>query len=134
MKLWTRAGVAWLAILVLAVLNGAAREALLAPALGRTAALVASGLLLSALILLVAFAAIGRLRPVTARAAWQVGALWLALTLLFEFGFGALVQHKSWAELLQAYTFRDGNIWPLVLLVTVLAPVLAWRLRPRLAR
>jgi hypothetical protein len=44
------------------------------------------------------------------------------------------VQHKSWAELLQAYTFRDGNIWPLVLLVTVLAPVLAWRLRPRLAR
>lgn len=129
MNIWTRAVLAWLAILVLAVLNGAAREALLAPILGRTPALVASGLLLSALILLVAFAAIGWLQPVSVGAAWELGLLWLLLTLLFEFAFGAFVQHKSWPEMLQAYTFRDGNIWPLVLLVTMLAPVLAWRLR-----
>lgn len=129
MNFWTKAAVVWLGILVLAVLNGTARESLLVPALGRTPALVASGLLLSALILLVAFAAIGWLQPVTVGAAWQLGALWLVLTLAFEFGFGALVQHKSWAEMLQAYAFRDGNVWPLVLLVTALAPVLAWRLR-----
>lgn len=46
--------VAWLAILVLAVLNGFLREAVLLPRLGRTAAYLASGLVLSALIVLVA--------------------------------------------------------------------------------
>jgi len=31
--------------------------------------------------------------------------------------------------LLEAYTFKDGNIWPIVLLVTLVAPLLAVRLR-----
>lgn len=31
--------------------------------------------------------------------------------------------------ILAAYTFRDGNLWPLVLLVNLLAPVLALRAR-----
>lgn len=129
MNAWARAVAAWLAILGLAIANGALREMLLLPALGRTPALVASGVLLSAVILLVAFAGIRWLRPASARAAWQLGMLWLALTLVFEFSFGGLVQHKSWAEMLQAYAFRDGDIWPLVLLVTLVAPVLAWRVR-----
>jgi hypothetical protein len=47
----------------------------------------------------------------------------------FEFTFGRLVQGKPWPQLLEAYTFKDGNIWPLVLLVTTLAPWIAARLR-----
>ena len=31
---------------------------------------------------------------------------------LFEFSFGRLVQHKSGAEILRAYTFADGNTAP----------------------
>ena len=45
---WTRASLAWVGILALAILNGAVREGLLVPRLGRTPGLVASGLLLSA--------------------------------------------------------------------------------------
>jgi len=119
----------WLAILPLAILNGVLRESLLVPALGSYGAFIASGAILSACIIAVAWFGApwyGRLR----QAQWlQIGAAWLFLTLAFEFGFGRFVQHKGWAELLQAYAFKDGNIWPLVLLVTLAAPWLAARWR-----
>ena len=97
--------IAWLAILVLAVLNGVVREALLLRRFGRTAAYLASA---------------GR--------ALRVGALWLVMTVIFEFGFG-IVQGKPWREILAQYTFADGNIWPLLLIVVLFAPWLAWRFR-----
>jgi hypothetical protein len=58
-----------------------------------------------------------------------IGILWLILTLVFEFGFGHFLQHKTWPQLLKAYTFQEGNLWPLVLIVTTLAPLLAAYLR-----
>lgn len=116
---------AWLVILCLAVANGALREALLIPLLGRSVGLVLSGLLLSALIALVAYAFVRIQQGLRVSQALSVGVLWLCLTLVFEFSFGRYVQQKSWTELLDAYTFKDGNVWPMVLLVTLLAPTLA---------
>ena len=49
--------------------------------------------------------------------------------LAFEFGFGRVVRHRPWSELLAAYTFQEGNLWPLVLVVLTLAPWLSGRLR-----
>jgi hypothetical protein len=73
----------------------------------------------------------GRILP----AMEEPGMAWLLMTLAFEFGFGALVQHRKIDEMLAAYTFRDGNIWPLVLVlvVTLLSPVLARRARLAMA-
>ena len=124
---------AWLAILVLAVANGALREAVLVPLLGAAAGLTVSGLLLCALIAAVAYAFTWLHPNLAARQALLVGVLWLGLTLVFEFGLGRFVQHKSWGELLDAYRFKDGNLWPAVLLATLLAPYLAarWRARRR---
>ena len=119
----------WFAVLALAMANGIGREKLLVPALGSFAALVASGIILSACVFLVALAAApwyGRLGS----AQWLgVGVLWLAMTLAFEFGFGRMVQHKAWAELFEAYTFKGGNLWSLVLAVVLISPWLAARLR-----
>ncbi|MGB1950071.1 MAG: hypothetical protein ACPHQ9_04820 [Marinobacter sp.] len=53
---------------------------------------------------------------------------WLALTLSFEFSFG-LAQGKSWPVILEAYTFKDGNLWPVVLAVTTCAPFIAAKMR-----
>jgi hypothetical protein len=119
----------WLAILVLAIANGALREAVLLPAWGRPAGLVTSGVLLALLILAMALACVRWIGACSPARAWRLGVAWLLMTLAFESGFGALVQGKPLHELLAAYTFRDGNLWPLVLLVTLLAPVLARRLR-----
>ena len=124
-----KALVLWLAILALAIANGLLREKILIPRLGSTTGLVSSGILLSAGILLVAWAGAPWYGSLTS---WQwmlVGAFWLGLTLMFEFGFGRLVQHKTWGEMLEAYTFKDGNIWPLVLLVTLVAPWLVAKIK-----
>ena len=121
----------WGVILVCAVLNGAVREAVLVPKLGNPVALVLSGLLLSACILVVSFELVPKLGRLQTRDCLYLGLFWLCLTLVFEFSFGRLLQQRSWSELLEAYTFKGGNIWPLVLLVTLIAPLLAVRLRSK---
>ena len=45
----------------------------------------------------------------------RVGAIWLCLTIAFEFGFGRLVAKMSWQDLLADYNLRRGRTWPLVL-------------------
>jgi hypothetical protein len=123
-----KATAVWALILVLAILNGALREAVLLPALGKPWGLTLSGLLLAACIVAVALAFVPRIVRQGGVEPWRIGLRWLVLTLVFEFGFGRLVQGRSWDELLQAYTFADGNLWPLVLVVTAVAPSLAvWR-------
>jgi len=117
----------WLAILVCAVVNGGLREALLIPSLGKPVALVTSGVLLSIVIVVVSVVLVPRLGKLSISQCQYIGLLWLCLTLVFEFGLGRFVQHQSWQQLLEAYAFKDGNIWPLVLVVTFFAPLLAVR-------
>jgi len=126
-----RAFVAWLLILGLAIVNGVLREAVLVAALGATPGLALSGVILMACVLGVALLLVARLGTVSKRTLLAIGMFWLALTLGFEFGFGRAVAHKSWAQLLDAYALRDGNLWPLVLLVVVVAPLFADWLRRR---
>lgn len=126
--MFMRAGAIWLLILVLAFANGAARELLLIPRLGRAPGLFLSGVLLSTVIFGLAFAGVRWIHPLSAADAWRVGGFWLAATLVFEFGLG-WAQQKSLGEMLGAYSFRDGNTWALVVLATLLAPRLAYRWR-----
>lgn len=118
----------WAVILALAIPNGALREAVLVPRLGTTTGFGLSGLLLSSLIIVVSYVALPWLDAHRLGQLLAIGLGWVALTLVFEFSFG-LWQGKSWPALLQAYTFKDGNIWPLVLLVTALSPYIAAKLR-----
>lgn len=118
----------WLCILTLAIANGLFREAVLLPAFGIPTAFVLSGLLLSALILGVAWVSLPWFRLRRPGQFWLVGFGWLALTLAFEFSFG-LAQGKSWPVMLEAYTFKDGNLWPVVLAVTTCAPFIAAKMR-----
>jgi hypothetical protein len=119
----------WLLLVVLAILNGSLRESLLVPSLGSAVALPLSGVSLSAAIFLVAWFTTPRFGCSKASGYWFIGLFWVSLTLLFEFVFGHFVRHKGWLELLGAYTFRGGNLWPVVLVVTLIAPRLAARLR-----
>ena len=119
----------WLGILLLAIANGVLREAVLAPALGQPAGLVLSGILLSGLILLTAYLALPWMGRAQRASYLAVGTGWLCLTLVFEFTFGHAVQGRPWPELLEAYRFTGGNLWPIVLLVTAAAPALAARFR-----
>ena len=118
----------WLVILALAVVNGWLRERFLVPALGVPGSELLSGAALCGIVLAVTYL----LLPWTgARGSTQyrlVGAGWLALTVAFEFSFG-LARGDDLPTLLAAYRFEDGNLWPVVLLVTALSPWLVARLR-----
>lgn len=60
--------------------------------------------------------------PWPARALWGIGALWVAMTVSFEFGFGHYVAGHSWEKLLADYNLFAGRLWVLVLLSTFAAP------------
>ncbi len=122
-----RAAAVWLLILLLAILNGGLRETVLFPQFGNPAAQLISGALLIGCILVVSYLLVPRLGAVSRPQLGGIGVLWLVLTLVFEFGFGVLVQGKSWRDLLAAYAFHGGNIWPVVLLIIVAAPFLVGR-------
>ena len=122
----------WLVILVFAIANGALREAVLAPVLGRVAGNLLSGLLLSIVIVVAAAAAVRRPPPLLPREAVLLGLFWFALTIVFEFSLG-LAQGKTLTDLLAPYRFEGGNLWPVVLLVALVAPWL-WSARERRRR
>jgi hypothetical protein len=119
----------WFGILVLALANGTLREAVLIPVLGGVPGLILSGVLLSALIFAVVYFSLPWFGPAPVARYIALGLSWLCLTLVFEFTFGRLMQGKPWSELLEAYTFKGGNIWPVVLLTVAAAPYVAARIR-----
>jgi hypothetical protein len=124
-----RALAIWCLILVLAVLNGGARDAWLVPQLGETLGSAVSSITLSALVFLTTFATITWIRPASVGQAWRVGVAWLVLTLAFEFLAGHYGFRKTWSELLVDYNLGRGRIWILVLLTTLLSPPWTARLR-----
>ncbi len=119
----------WLALLAVAFLNGAVRELLLIPALGETVGRALSTLTLSAAILLLTWLTIDWIAPVTARDAWTIGGVWVALTLAFEFGAGHYLFGNPWERLFEDYNVLRGRIWILVLVTTAAAPYVVWRIR-----
>jgi hypothetical protein len=121
-----RALAVWCLLLVLAVLNGGVRDTWLSPALGDPIGRAISSILLSLVILLATWSTIRWIGPRTARQAMTVGALWVGLTLAFEFGVGHYGFGRSWAELLADYDLLRGRIWILVLLTTFGAPLLTF--------
>jgi hypothetical protein len=67
--------------------------------------------------------------PLTSTAdAVRVGALWVVMTVGFEFGFGHYVDGAPWSALLADYDLTRGNLWILVLMTMGAAPVLARRM------
>ena len=123
-----RAVLVWIGLLTLAILNGAVREALLVPSVGRAAARALSTVILSALIAAAGWIAMPWIEPHTRRDAWVVGGLWVVLTLGFEFLAGHFLFGKPWPELLADYDLVAGRIWVLVLIVTLVTPIAAFTL------
>jgi hypothetical protein len=120
--------VVWAIILLLAILNGMLRAAVLLPVLGTPWGMVLSGVLLAAIIFVAAYLALPWLGTRHMPTLWRIGVGWLALTLIFEVSM-ARWQGMSWPVMLEAYTFKNGNLWPLVLIVVAVAPVAAAKIR-----
>jgi hypothetical protein len=109
-------------MVVVALLNGTLRAAVVQPLVGETVARFVATLVLLALLTAYEWWLLGRYPLPTAGLAWAVGASWTALTLAFEFSFGLFVEHLSWSTMLADYDLTRGRIWVLVPLWLLVAP------------
>jgi hypothetical protein len=117
-----RALLIWVALCLVAIANGTFRQYVLLPSVGAYAGHVISSVTLSLLILLVAWLSIRWIHPTTVPEAWAVGVCWLATTVVFEFVAGHYLFHHPWSKLLADYDLRQGRIWIMVLVATLVAP------------
>ena len=118
----------WLLIMALETMHGVLRNRFLTPVVGDLHARQIGALAGSLLVLGTALLLIRWVRPDSFRALLGIGVLWLILTLAFEFGLGRAVG-KSWSDLLADYNLAHGGLLSLGMVVLVLAPWLAARIR-----
>ena len=120
----------WLILAVLMSANGILRETVLRSSLGDRPADVLSAALGITLILVVTAFGFRPLAGLALSRLIAVSVLLVGLTVVFEVVIGRLVDHKSWAELAGNYAFWRGQLWPLVLAVVALSPILWGRWAP----
>lgn len=128
MPLFLKAALIWLGLALMAGLNGALRESLLIPRLGRRLALVVSGLLLSGMIFALTLVWLPHLVPLTAGRCWAIGAFWVGLTLALEVIVAQVTRGYARPGFTALGQIRAGSLMIIVLLVTLVAPYLAARL------
>jgi hypothetical protein len=120
---------AWIPMVLIAIANGALREATYGKLMSELQAhqiSTLSGLLLfSAYIWVV----IRTWRPDTSKQAITVGLIWLGLTIAFEFLFGHYVVGHPWSKLLYDYNVFAGRVWVVVLIWVTVAPYVFYRLQ-----
>ncbi len=113
---------AWVPMVVIAIANGALREATYGRQMSELRAhqvSTLSGLVLFTVYIWVVTAA----WPMTSSGqAITVGCTWLMLTLAFEFLFGHYVAGHSWGRLLQDYNVLAGRVWVLIPIWVAVAP------------
>lgn len=113
---------AWFPMLVIAILNGAARDFLYKEKLGDMKAHQVSTI--TGIVIFTFYVyLIDWLWPFTsASQSLLVGTLWVLMTIIFEFGFGHYIMKNPWKKLLYDYNILEGRIWSLFLLFLFLIP------------
>jgi len=113
----------WAVLLVLAIINGSIRNSVYASKLGDYKGHVISSIMAIAYTLAITYFFVSNVKPdVTKTDLLLIGAFWLIITIIFEFGFGHYVMGHSWNHLLADYNIFKGRMWSLVLLTTFAAP------------
>ncbi len=125
----TKATGMWLVIVVAAIFNGVFREKVLVPLIGENLALPLSGILLAALVFLVTLMSVSFIGASEQKIYIWVGLFWLVLTLSFEFLFGHFIVGKSWQEIIQVFNIQKGDLFIIVLFITVISPLVAAKLK-----
>ena len=105
------------------------RDLMLVPRLGEPVARALSCFTLASIIVAVTWLTLTWVKPGSMRDAWRIGAMWLAMTLIFEFGAGRYLFGTPWRQLLEDYDLAAGRLWILVLIATVVAPPWVFRAR-----
>ena len=118
--------IAWLGMVCIAILNGAARQLGYARLSTELFAHQVSCLTGITLFLIYTWLLSIRWPIESSGQALTIGLIWLALTTAFECLFGRYAAKASWQELLHDYNILQGRLWMLVLVGVFLAPYLVY--------
>ncbi len=116
----------WFPMLVIAILNGVARE-WYKKYTGELAGRQISTITLLIFFGIFIYSVIAIFPPESGQAALLIGIIWLILTLLFEFGFG-LYRGNSWDQMLTEYNILKGRLWILIPVWVAIAPYVFYRM------
>ena len=115
---------AWLPMVLIAILNGIMREYFFAQKLSELHAHQLSTATLILILGIYIWTLTKFWRLTSSEQAFKIGLLWLGLTVSFEFLFGHYVMGHAWHRLLHDYNVFAGRIWGLVLVWIAVAPCL----------
>jgi hypothetical protein len=124
-----RALLVWLLIIAAETVHGIVRNLALMPLVGDFRARQISVFTGAAIIFSLTYFCIRWIRANSKEQLFLVGALWLGLTLLFEFGLGRFVLKLPWERLIEDYNLAQGGLLPIGLVLLFLSPFLAAKLR-----
>ncbi|MCO4845759.1 MAG: hypothetical protein KC427_07045 [Sulfurovum sp.] len=127
--LFLKTGTIWFIIATLAVVNGVFRESILTPNFGQNIALPTSGIILSIIIFMVTYVSFKLFGKNDYQTYFLIGVQWVLMTLIFEFLFGYYVAEKTWSDLFQVFNIMQGDLFILVLLVSLFSPILVGKIK-----
>jgi hypothetical protein len=125
---WWRAALVWMLIILAETLHGLLREIFVAPQLGDLRARQLGVLIGCALIFLIAWGTARWMGARSRHVQLKVGAMWILLTVVFEFALGRAMG-LGWDRILADYNPARGGFMILGMVFMFLAPLLAARLR-----
>lgn len=116
----------WFPMIVLAVINGTARDLWYKNYVGELAGRQISTFTLILLFAIYIGFVVKRYPPASATQAIYVGVLWLILTLIFEFGLGYM-SGKTWPQMFEDYNLLKGRLWVLIPVWVGVAPYIFYK-------
>ncbi|MEI7708543.1 MAG: hypothetical protein WCI90_09760 [Chlorobium sp.] len=121
---WKRAVYVWLLIAVAESVHGTLRRLFLVPRIGELLSHQIGMAVGSAIIFTIAWLCIRWFGPGSYRQQLQVGALWVVLTLIFEFTLGYFFGY-SLERILSDYNIAKGGLMVFGVLLMLISPALA---------
>jgi len=120
---------AWVAMLGIAIANGALRQTTFGKVLPELRAHQLSTLIGAVVIGAFIWVVIQRWPPSSSREAIAIGLVWVSLTVAFEFFMGLVLLQRPLTQVLADYNVFAGRVWVLFLLWLTVAPWLFFRVR-----
>lgn len=117
----------WFPMLFIAIGNGMLREFVLKKYTGDIAAHQLSTITLIILFAVYIGVIMNRMPPVSSTQALLIGLMWMIMTLVFEFGFGAY-RGNSMSKMLGEYNIFKGHIWILIPVWISIAPFVFYKI------
>jgi hypothetical protein len=120
---------AWMGLAIVAILNGTLRVKGFSHYMSELAAHQVSTVVGLCMFGVFFWFLTGVFRLESTRQALGIGAIWLVMTISFEFVFGHFVMGHSWRKLFADYNMLEGRLWSLIPIWTFIGPYVFFKIR-----